>query len=217
MLFLYAIAFSYAFIKLDAGLGALILFAVVQLTIIITGLLKKERLTPLKTLGIVISFAGLIYLLYPTEKNIEISMFHSFLIVLSGIAWGFYTIFGKRSSNATLNTTDNFTKSLLYLVLFFLLFSQEIHISPYGATLAFVSGGITSAFGYLLWYYLLPNLKIITSGVLQLLIPPLAIFLGVFFLEEQLTTKLVFSTLVILGGIFLYLKSGNKEVSKKEN
>ncbi|WP_428026450.1 DMT family transporter [Arcobacter sp.] len=206
MLFLYAICFSYAYINLDAGLGALILFAVVQLTIIIVALLKKERLNLKKSIGISIAFIGLVYLLYPS-KDFEISIYHSILMMISGIAWGFYTIIGAKSSNATLNTTDNFIKSLVYLFLFFILFVQDTNISSYGITMAFISGGITSSLGYLLWYYILPNIKIITSGILQLLIPPLAIFLGVIFLNEELSFKLVLSTFIIISGIFIYLKT----------
>ncbi|WP_428023263.1 DMT family transporter [Arcobacter sp.] len=206
MLFLYAICFSYAYINLDAGLGALILFAVVQLTIIIVALIKKERLNLKKSIGISIAFIGLVYLLYPS-KDFEISIYHSILMMLSGIAWGFYTIIGAKSSNATLNTTDNFIKSLVYLFLFFILFVQDTNISSYGITMAFISGGITSSLGYLLWYYILPNIKIITSGILQLLIPPLAIFLGVIFLNEELSFKLVLSTFIIISGIFIYLKT----------
>jgi len=206
MLFLYAICFSFAYINLDAGLGALILFAVVQLTIIFVALLKKERLNTKKSLGIILAFFGLIYLLLPS-KDFEISIYHSFLMLISGVAWGFYTIFGKASSNATLNTTDNFVKSIVFLLFSSIFFIDNINISNYGILLAFISGGITSAIGYLLWYYLLPNLKIITSGILQLLIPPIAIFLGVIFLKEELTFKLIISTLIILSGIFIYLKS----------
>ena len=130
-------------------------------------------------------------------------------MMISCVAWGFYTIFGKKSSNATLNTTDNFTKSLLYLLIFFAFFVENVNISTYGVTLAFISGGITSALGYLLWYQILPNIKIMTSGILQLLIPPLAIFLGVIFLDEELTLTLIIATILILLGIYIsiYKKS----------
>jgi drug/metabolite transporter (DMT)-like permease len=206
MLFIYAICFSYAYINLDAGLGALILFAIVQLTIIIAALIKKESIDFKKGLGVSIAFVGLIYLLYPS-KGFEISIYHSILMMIAGVAWGLYTIFGKKSLNATLNTADNFTKSLLFLLIFFAFFVHSVNISSYGVTLAFISGGITSSLGYLLWYYLLPNMKIVTSGILQLLIPPLAIFLGVMFLHENLSLKLILSTIIILSGILIYLKS----------
>jgi drug/metabolite transporter (DMT)-like permease len=130
--------------------------------------------------------------------------------MISGVAWGLYTIFGKRSSNATLNTTDNFTKSLIFVLIFFAFFVKNINISTYGISLAFISGGITSSIGYLLWYHLLPNMKIITSGVLQLLIPPLAIFLGVIFLNEEVTSTLIISTILILFGILISIYKKTK-------
>jgi len=206
MLFLYAICFSYAYINLDAGLGALILFAVVQITIIIASVLRKEKLNSTKFLGIIISFSGLVYLLYPSAQ-FELSLYHSFLMAIAGIAWGVYTILGKNSSNATLHTTDNFIKSLVFLGLFFIFFAKDINISTYGVILAFISGGVTSSIGYILWYYLLPRLQVMTSGILQLLIPPIAIFLGVIFLHEELTLKLILSTITILVGIVIYLRS----------
>jgi|TARA_R110002033_G_scaffold109635_1_gene155644 drug/metabolite transporter (DMT)-like permease len=209
LLFLYAICFSFAYINLDAGLGALILFAMVQLTIIITALIKKESIDMTKALGISLAFIGLIYLLYPS-KGFEVSLYHSILMMISGVAWGLYTIFGKRSSNATLNTTDNFTKSLIFVLIFFAFFVKNINISTYGISLAFISGGITSSIGYLLWYHLLPNMKIITSGVLQLLIPPLAIFLGVIFLNEEVTSTLIISTILILFGILISIYKKTK-------
>ena len=206
MLYLYAICFSFSYVNLDAGLGALILFAVVQLTTIFVGFYKGERVNLIKILGISLAFVGLVYLLLPNE-NISLSFFHVFLMIISGIAWGFYTIFGKTSKNATLSTSDNFFKATILITFSAIPFLSNLNISTYGVFLAFLSGGITSSLGYLLWYYLLPNLKIITAGVLQLLIPPLAIFLGVLLLNEELTTKLLVSTLIILLGIFIYLKS----------
>ena len=148
-------------------------------------------------------------MLYPSE-GFEVSLYHSILMMISGVAWGLYTIFGKKSSNATLNTTDNFTKSLLFAIIFFAIFVHNVKLSSYGITLAFVSGGITSSIGYLLWYYLLPNMKIITSGVLQLLIPPLAIFLGVLFLNEKITSTLIISTILILFGILISIYKKDK-------
>ncbi|MDC7243351.1 MAG: DMT family transporter [Sphaerochaetaceae bacterium] len=211
MLFLYTIFFSYAYISLDAGVGALILFAFVQLTIILYSLVKKEKLSTLKLIGILISFLGLVYLLYPND-NFAISSFHFFLMSLSGIAWGVYTILGKKSENPILNTSDNFIKASLIALLCFFIFLPKTSISLEGIALAFISGAITSALGYALWYKILPQLQTIISGVIQLLVPPIAIFLGVIFLDELLSTKLIISTIIILLGIMLCIMSKNKTI-----
>jgi len=202
MLFVYAISFSYAYLSLDAGIGALILFAMVQITLIIFALVYKESLSFKKIVGLVISLAGLIYLLYPKD-SFELSLFHSFLMLLAGAAWGIYTILGKNSTNAILHTADNFTKALVYVIIFYIFFVDTIQLNGQGIVLAVISGGITSALGYSLWYYLLPKLSIITSGSLQLLVPPISIFLSVLILGEPLSVTLILSTIVILGGILI--------------
>lgn len=214
LLFLYAITFSYAYLNLDAGVGALILFAVVQLFIILIALSKKEKLNTQKSFGILLAFTGLIYLLFPSE-SFELSFFHVFLMTLAGLAWGGYTILGKGCTNALLHTTDNFAKSLLFIVLFYVLFASQTHVSLNGILLAIISGGVTSALGYTLWYYILPQIKIITSGIIQLIVPPIAIFLGVVFLSEEFTFKLFISTDIILLGIAIAILS-KKEKQKPE-
>ena len=204
MLFTYALSFSYAYINLDAGVGALILFAVVQLSIIISAMIQKERLHIQKIIGIVLAFLGLIYLLYP-QQSFELSTLHVFLMILSGLAWGIYTIVGKKSSNALHHTGDNFLKAFILILLAYTFFAQDIVLSFEGIFLAFLSGGITSSLGYALWYHILPQIEITTSGIVQLIVPVIAIFLSVLFLDELLTSTLLLSTVIILSGITLCL------------
>ena len=205
MLFLYAICFSYSYINMLAGIGTLILFAVVQLSMIFIAFFYKEKMSLNKTFGILIAFSGLVYLLYPKE-DFTISYFHTFLMVISGIAWGVYSVLGKSSTNAIFNTTDNFFKASIFTLLFMFLFISEVHLDLYTFCLAVTSGAITSALGYLLWYEILPKIEIITASVLQLLVPIIAIFLSILFLNENLTFELIISTFIILAGISLSLK-----------
>ncbi len=209
MLFAYAIFLSYSYLNLDAGLGALILFAAVQLTILLYSLIKKEDVNLQKILGIIISFLGLVYLLYPSE-SFTLSLYHVVLMIISGIAWGAYTLLGKNTSNATRHTMDNFVKATLLCLISFIVLMPEINITSNGILLAFISGGITSALGYALWYYILPQMQSITSGVVQLLAPPITIFISVLLLGELLTFKLIISTCIILIGIFLAIYTKKK-------
>jgi len=208
MLFLYAITFSYAYLSLDAGLGTLLLFGVVQLSMIVIALFKKEKITLQKTVGMLIAFVGLVYLLYPRE-SFELSLFHSFLMILSGIAWAVYTIIGKESTDALFNTTDNFVKSLLFVGLMYFIFMDNTYVSLNGVLLACISGSLTSAIGYTIWYYVLPQLQIVTASIIQLIIPIIAIFFSIILLGEELTFTLLLSTLIILGGIIITLKKSN--------
>lgn len=204
-LFLYAICFSFSYISLDAGLGALVLFAVVQITMIIYAFLKKETINIKKLFGISLALFGLFYLLYPSEE-FSISIFHFLLMVLAGVAWAFYTILGKGSTSAIKDTSNNFFKALIITSLFLLFFIDEINITIYGLFWAFLSGSIASAIGYSIWYFVLKDLKIVTASVLQLLVPIIAIFISVLFLDEKLTITLLISSVLVLSGIFISLK-----------
>lgn len=204
MLFLYAICFSYSYINMFAGIGTLILFAVVQLSMILIAIFYKESFSINKILGIIVAFAGLVYLLYPKE-DFSISFFHAFLMIISGIAWAIYTVIGKSSTNALFNTTDNFFKASIFVVLFTIFFIDSLKLDFYTSILAISSGAITSALGYLIWYEILPKMQIITASVLQLIVPILAIFLSVIILDEVLSFELLISTFAILFGIFIAL------------
>ena len=205
MLFLYAICFSYSYINMFAGIGTLILFAVVQISMILIALFYKEKLTLNKFLGVLVAFGGLVYLLYPKE-DFSISLFHTFLMVISGIAWAVYSVIGKSSTNALLNTTDNFFKATIFTMIFMIFFINEFKFDVYTSFLAVLSGSVTSGLGYLIWYEVLPKIKITTASILQLIVPILAIFLSVIILDEKFSFDLGISTFIILFGIFLALK-----------
>ena len=212
MLFLYAICFSYSYINMFAGIGTLILFAVVQLSMILIAVFYKEKLTVNKIIGILIAFFGLVYLLYPKE-DFSISFLHTFLMIISGLAWAVYSVLGKSSTNAIFNTTDNFFKASIFVVIFMIFFIDSFKFDFYTSILAIFSGAITSALGYLIWYEILPKIEILTASILQLIVPVIAIFLSVILLDEVLSFELVISTFLILLGIFVALKKDGKKKS----
>lgn len=204
-LFLYAITFSYAYINLDAGLGTLILFAFVQLTITFYAVMNKEKICFKQTFGILTALLGLLYLFYPRD-NFTISMEGFILISLAGISWGVYTILGKKSENALKDTNENFLKTIPFLLIYLLIFPINIEINIDGLILSFLSGAITSAIGYVIWYKVLDNISILTAGVIQLIVPIVAIFLSIILLNEPITITLLVSTALILIGIYLTIK-----------
>lgn len=207
MLFSYAICFSYSFLNIEAGVGTLLLFAVVQLVMVMFSLFHKEKINFQKIAGIFLAMAGLIYLLYP-KQSFELSLFHAFLMIIAGISWAVYTVLGKKSSDSLYNTTDNFAKALIFVVIFYLLFSPEnSFISEKGILLAFISGSLTSAIGYLLWYEVLPKMQLITAGIIQLFVPVISIVISIVFLNENLTFTLFLSTIIIFAGILLTIFS----------
>ena len=209
MFFLYAICFSYSYINMLAGIGTLILFAVVQLSMIIMALFSNEKLSVKKVIGIAIAFGGLLYLLYP-RNDFSISYFHTFLMFLSGLGWAIFSVLGKKSQNATLNATDSLFKALFFALVFgifyILFFLNTLKIDFLTSIMAIVSGSITTAFGVFIWYAVLPKIQIITASIIQLIVPIIGIFLSILLLDEEVTFDLVVSTVLILLGIFLALR-----------
>ncbi|WP_108063576.1 DMT family transporter [Poseidonibacter lekithochrous] len=210
MLFLYAVSFSYSYLSIDAGFGTLLLFAVVQIVMLASSFFYKESLSKTKILGLLIAFSSLIYLLYPSE-SFELSYFHIFLMIISGIAWAVYSILGKNSSDALFNTMDNFIKASFFIILFFFIFiREEMYFTFEGLIFAILSGSITSALGYVLWYQVLPQIQIVTAGIIQLFVPILAIIVSIIFLDELLTMSLFISTALVSFGVVLSLYSKKK-------
>ena len=207
MLFSYAICFSYSFINIDAGMGTLLLFTVVQIVMVLFSLFQKEKITVQKFFGVILALFGLAYLLYPKD-SFEISLFHAFLMIIAGVSWAIYTILGKKSSDSLYNTMDNFVKSLIFIVIFYILFLPEnIFITNKGLLLAFISGSITSAIGYVLWYQVLPKMQFITAGIIQLFAPIISIVISIIFLNESLSMTLFLSATMIFIGIILTIFS----------
>lgn len=208
MFFLYAIYFSYSYINMAAGIGTLILFAVVQLTMIIIALFLNEKLTFNKIIGITIAFGGLVYLIYPKD-DFTISYFHAFLMFLSAIGWAVFSVLGKKSNNVTLNATDSFVKAFIFTIFFAIFylyfFENSLKIDSPTFIMAITSGSITTAFGVFIWYSILPKMQIMTASIIQLIVPIIAIILSVIFLNETFTFELFISTIIILFGIFIAL------------
>src|SRR5574344_271468 len=213
MFFLYAICFSYSYINMAAGIGTLILFAVVQLTMIILALFLNEKLTLKKFIGITIAFGGLVYLLYPKD-DFTISYFHAFLMFLSAIGWAIFSVLGKKSNNATLNATDSFVKAFIFTIFFAIFylffFENSLKIDLYTSILAIISGSITTAFGVFIWYSICQKCRIMTASIIQLIVPIIAIILSIVFLNETFTFELFISTIIILLGIFIALYKKEK-------
>jgi len=199
MLFVYAIALSFAYLGLDTGIGALILFGCVQVTMIIGGMLRGHRPSALEWLGLAVAFAGLIYLVSPGLTAPDTSS--ALLMALSGIAWGVYSLRGQGGGDPVVETSANFVRAapmalLVSLTLLVALPIESFHVNVAGAALAVLSG-------YVLWYAALKYLTATRAAVVQLAVPVLAAVGGVLLLAEPVTARLVLASAVILGGVAL--------------
>ena len=203
LLFLYAVAFSFAYLSLSAGTGALILFAAVQLTMILAALLAGEQPAQLEWLGLVAALAGLVYLVSPGLS--APSAAGSLLMGLAGVSWGLYSLLGRGVQDPVAVTTGNFVRSVPFTLLVSAVAFRSLELSGSGVLLAVVSGALTSGLGYVIWYAALPGLSATRAATVQLSVPVLAAVGGVLFLFETVTVRLLFSAVLILGGIGLSL------------
>ncbi len=208
MLFLYAATFSFAYLSLSTGTGALILFAAVQITMIGLGLYAGERPPMLHWLGLLIAVAGLIYLVSPGVA--APSAAGSLLMGTAGIAWGIYSILGRGVTEPVRATAGNFLKTVPLTLILLIFCSSSIAITAEGFLWASLSGSITSAVGYVIWYAALPRLAATLAATVQLAVPALAALGGVVFLSERITLRLILSGALILTGVGLATFSQKK-------
>jgi drug/metabolite transporter (DMT)-like permease len=200
-LFIYAATFSLAYVPLSTGMGALILFVAVQMTMIGAALKSGEILGPAQWLGSVVAIGGLIYLVFPGLTAPD--PLGAMLMCISGIAWGVYSVRGKGVSAPIAITAGNFTRASLLVIIISVVAFSAIRLEMFGVYLALISGTVTSGLGYVLWYKALRNLTTTQASVVQLLVPVVAAFGGVIFLSEQVSVRLVFASIIILVGVAL--------------
>ncbi len=200
-LFLYAAAFSFAYLSLSAGTGSLILFGSVQATMIISGLRSGERPHMLQWAGLAIALAGLFYLVFPGIT--APSPGGSLLMALAGMAWGRYSLRGRAAKDPVCETTGNFIKAAPFSLAVLAAGVQGVHAVPGGMLLAVLSGSLASGMGYVIWYAALRDLSSTRAASVQLSVPVIAAFGGVSFLAEVITLRLVIASALIIGGVAL--------------
>ena len=211
----YVVFFSYAYLSLDAGTGALILFGTVQIIMIGSGLSHGERLSAIQWLGTGLSFLGLLFLLSPGADSSP-NLLGAAMMILSGLGWALYSLQGRQVESPTIATAGNFTKaSLLILCLAVPLVCNLPERYPHikGIALAIISGAVTSGLGYALWYKVLRHLAATHAGIAQLSVPAIAAVGGLIFLNEVVTVHLLTTTAMVLGGVAIATLSGSRDTT----
>jgi drug/metabolite transporter (DMT)-like permease len=206
-LFAYAIGFSLAYLSIPAGIGALILFGAVQLTMLGVGLVAGERPAAREWVGLVLSFVGLVALTSPGLAQPD--PVGAGLMVVAGVAWGVYSLRGRGAGDPLTANASNFARSvpLALLASGAGLAVASPHLTTEGALLALASGGLASGVGYAIWYAALRGLSATQAAIVQLSVPPLTAVGGVLLLGEHLTMRLVVAGAMILGGIALAISA----------
>lgn len=201
-LFLYAIAFAWAYLSLGAATGALILFAAVQIGMIAIGLSRGERVTTRQALGIVAAMAGLAWLLAPRLEAPP--LVPALAMAAAGLAWGVYTLRGKSSAQPLAANAANFVAAVPFCAIA-ACFADWSTTTTQGVALAVLSGAVASGLGYVVWFAAMRGLAASQAAVVQLAVPVIAAIGGVALLGETMTAHLLGAGTVILVGILLAL------------
>jgi drug/metabolite transporter (DMT)-like permease len=199
----YAITFSFAYLGLTAGTGALLLFGAVQVVMIAVGFFAGERIVAATAVGWVLAVAGLVLLLLPgisAPPPVD-----ALFMLVAGVAWGIYSLRGRGSTDALGDTAGNFLRAVPAALLISALFWSRRAADTEGVILAALSGSIASGLGYAAWYTALPRLGAIAAANAQLAVPVIAALAGVLLFGEPITLRLVASTVLVLGGTALAL------------
>ena len=201
-LFSYALFFSLSYVNIGAGIGALILFASVQLTMMATAIIRGQKLIGREKIGIILAICGFVYLLLP-GLNMP-PLIPALLMVVSGVSWGVYSLLGQNGGDPIFNTSRNFVFTIPLVALLLVFF--PFNLSQSGFYWAILSGALTSGMGYVLWYVVLRDLTTSTAAIVQLSVPAIAAFGGIAFLDEQIQLRLIIASALIFLGIFLKVK-----------
>jgi drug/metabolite transporter (DMT)-like permease len=202
-LFAYAAPFSFAYLRINAAVGALVLFGVVQLAMIGYALARGERPATIAWAGILLAAAGLVLLTLPAANRPD--PLGLVLMAIAGVAWAAYTIAGRAISDPLVANARSFLLSTPIAILVCAIAWPSAHASTKGIALATISGAVTSGLGYACWYRVLPRLAVTQAAVAQLTVPVFAALGAVALLDEPLGTRLVISGAAILAGVGLVL------------
>ena len=212
-LFVYAAAFSFAYVALSAGTGALLLFGAVQATMILWGLHKGERLNTIQIVGFIVAITGLVVLVLPGLSAPPLA--DSILMLGAGVAWGIYSLRGKGERNPASATTGNFVRAVPFATALSIIFAPRMHAHLAGIIYAVISGAVTSGLGYVIWYSALPGLKAASAATVQLSVPVLAATGGIVVLSEPITVRYMLASVAVLGGVALVVATPHSHLFKR--
>lgn len=212
MLFGYMIFFSFAYVSLSTGTGALILFGAVQLTMFIAGLRGGETFSALSWAGLLLAAAGLIYLVSPGVTAPD--PLGAVFMAIAGISWGFFSLSGRGTSEPLAAMARNFLYTVPMALLVSLAFLGQASATWPGFALAIGSGAVASGCGYVIWFAALPGLTASRAATAQLAVPAIAAIGGIVLLSEPLTLRLVLASAATLGGVALVLAQKSPKASR---
>ena len=190
-------------------------------------LLMKEKVRKLQAMGLFVTLIGLFLLIF--EKEItsgsfvfgEMTLFGNLLALLSGVAWGFYTVFLKKffSTDDPMHVTaiNLFLGALLLTLPAGIVESFNMHLSLLGVGLLIVVAFVSTSLAFTYWLELLGVLSATKTGIIQALVPVISTVIAIIWLTETITYLFVIGAMLIACGIFFVEKEIDVSISRKQN
>jgi len=199
----YAVAFTIAYTRIGAGVGALLLFGAVQVTMIATGLARGERPLARDWVGLLLAAAGLGWLTLAGASAPDLT--GAMLMVIAGASWGAYSIIGRRSRDPLAATAGNFWRAAILGIVALGLLHDPYSLTWPGVLLAAASGAVASGIGYTFWYSALPHLTAWRAALVQLAVPVMTALAAIALLNESFSPRLLVATVLVCGGVAITL------------
>jgi len=200
-----------------ASTAAVLINTNIIFIVILSAMFLKEIFSLKKTLGIILSFLGVIIVILAQMRNENIVFSDVFLVgclfvLLSAFCWAIYSVVGKR----LLTEYDSFTVTTYAFVLGTIFFLPVVlpnitgviqNISFNGWMAVFYLALLCSVFGYAAWYYALSKTEAGRAAVFLNFIPLFAITLSSFFIREIPSILFLLGAILIIYGVYLTQKT----------
>ena len=178
---------------------------------------KDEKLSYMKSLGVLIGFSGIILLFF---DKVIINSENYLYVLITILGSTFYCIGGlltlKLKNRVNENVTTSTTLwSVIFLLPFSIIFETPWNSNPtLESTLSLLYlGVIATGLAWLIRFRILTVNGLVFQTQVAYLIPIFGIIFGYFLMDEVITWKVIASLVVILIGIYIF-KKNNKGLNK---
>jgi len=201
--------------KIDSYLAAMLMSTTpITGSILAHFFIKDEKITFLKSLGIILGFSGIL-LLFFDKLIINESNYLFVLIIILGST--FYSISGililkklKESGNVNVTTSTLIWSVITLIPLSFILEEPFKSTPTLESTLSLIYlGVVATGFAWWLRFKILAKNGIVFQTQVTYLIPIFGVIFGALILDEQITWKVLASLIIIMSGIYI-VKKNNK-------
>jgi drug/metabolite transporter (DMT)-like permease len=172
---------------------------------------KNEKFNLLKTIGILVGFAGVIYL-FSDNLLINDDNFFSALLILLGSTC--YVVGGVLTLKISKKKNENVTGSILIWAVIILIpltcfIEEPWNLKPsIESTISVIYLGVVSTgLAWLLRFRILKTNGLIFQSQVSYLIPIFGLILSYIFLKEMITSKIIVSLIAVAAGLYLVRKS----------